>query len=107
MSRHRSKRHTYALEKRSPRCLPAAPVAYNWVFTRLHGHPVADEHSRADSDPCPETQAAQQIDPPRRGTDQPGRRAPVRALLRRFVEEEVSYLSALQSDPVTQILADP
>jgi hypothetical protein len=28
-------------------------------------------------------------------------------LLRHFVEEEVSYLSALQSEPVSHVLADP
>jgi hypothetical protein len=50
---------------------------------------------------------AQGIAAPQRGIDYPLRKVPVRVLLRRFVEEEISYLGALQSDPVSHILADP
>jgi hypothetical protein len=46
------------------------------AVVRTPGRP--DEHGRVDADLCPETQTPQQIGPPRRGTDQPGKRTPVR-----------------------------
>jgi hypothetical protein len=65
-----------------------------------------DEYSRVNSHLCPEFRQ-RNGSARRRGTDQPGRRALVRVLSRRFVEEEVPHLSALQSDQVGHVLADP
>src|SRR3712207_1920317 len=73
---------------------------------QVNDRPPLTMHEVVNADLCSKTQAAQQIGPPRRGTNQPGRRAPARVLLSRFVEE-VSYLSALRSNPVSHVLTDP